>query len=162
MQLGELCERLNVPYRQARYVLEEDILPPGVEKAPQRGNFRDLTLDQAFWLGIVLKLKETGLKAPMAEKIARQTAKIFAKVDTRRPDSGFAPFEGRLLASLDWYVEMTEMRVLRLVAEAKDSREPRFVGHWLALDDVTTAGALDSSVSVRVNLTRIARLLQAG
>ena len=57
MKVGELCERLDVSYRDARYVLEEGILPKGVDENPGKGDHRDLTNDQAFWLAIVLLLK---------------------------------------------------------------------------------------------------------
>jgi hypothetical protein len=159
MQLGELCERLGIPYRQARYVLEENILPPGVEQAPQRGNPRELTLDQAFWLGIVLKLKECGMKAPTANMVASLTAGMFGRADVRRWDTSFAPFQGRLTSNLNWYVELGDLRYIRLVAESANG-ETVYRGDWLPLDLSRPTMDVTPIVSIRVDLTQIARLLR--
>ena len=69
-QLQELCERLGVSYREARYVCEKGWLPPGVEAQPGRGHHRRLTARQAVWLGVVLKLKACGVQTPAAARVA--------------------------------------------------------------------------------------------
>ncbi|HEX4590287.1 MAG TPA: MerR family transcriptional regulator, partial [Gemmataceae bacterium] len=82
LQLGELCRRIGVPYRHARYILEQGILPTGVEVNPGWGNHRTLDAAQAFWLAIVLKLKENGVTAPSARKIAdfaREGMSVFTR-----------------------------------------------------------------------------------
>src|SRR5437764_1096762 len=70
IRIGELCRRLEVPYRHVRYVLERGILPEGVDRSPDRGHHRVLNVPQAFWLGIVLKLKQSGVRAPIAGRVA--------------------------------------------------------------------------------------------
>ena len=70
MRVGELCRRLGVPARQLRYVLEEGHRPPGVADAPGRGDHRELDPAQTFWLAVVLALKQTGVRTPVAARLA--------------------------------------------------------------------------------------------
>ena len=65
-----VCEALEVRNRDARYVLERGHVPPGISPSPGSGEHRDFSSRQAFWLGMVLKLKEAGLKTPLATQIA--------------------------------------------------------------------------------------------
>ena len=159
MLLGELCRRLGVPYRQARYVLEEDILPPGVDPAPNRGNHRQLTVEQAFWLGIVLKLKEAGVKTPLAATMASLTAGIMGKVDLRQYDPEFEPFRGRLLAKLNWYAELGDLRLIRLRAERERPWKVVFDGTWFPIDGKQSKEKPSPVVRIQVDLSQIGRLL---
>ncbi|MBL8795461.1 MAG: MerR family transcriptional regulator [Planctomycetia bacterium] len=159
MLLGELCRRLGVPYRQARYVLEEDILPPGVDPAPDRGNHRQLSSEQAFWLGIVLKLKEAGMKTPLAATMASLTAGIFARVDLRKYDPEFEPFRGRLHARLNWYAELGDLRFIRLRAEREKPREALLDGTWFPIDGKKAKEQPSPVVRIQVDLSQIGRLL---
>jgi hypothetical protein len=110
MKVGELCNRLHVPYRHARYVLEEGILPRGVEESPGRGEHRDLTSSQAFWMGVVLKLKKSGVKTPLAGKIAD-----FARDAVRGVTQNanwewtFEPFLGRFETSNQWFMDIGDL-----------------------------------------------------
>src|SRR6185436_545202 len=106
IQLGELCRRLDVPYRHARYVLEEGILPEGVAPDPERGHHRQLAPAQAFWLAIVLKLKQSAVQAPLAARIA-DFAKQAVRGVTRNLnwEPTFAPFDGALETEGRWYVD---------------------------------------------------------
>src|SRR3954452_17783240 len=118
IQLGELCRRLDVPYRHARYVLEEGILPEGVESEPERGHHRQLTPAQAFWLGIVLKLKQSAVKTPLAARIAD-----FARLAVRSVsqnlawDPRFSPFDGGLATEGRWYVDVGDLAYIRLATD---------------------------------------------
>lgn len=159
MLLGELCDRLHVPYRQARYVLEEDILPPGVNPAPERGNHRQLTAEQAFWLGVVLKLKEAGVKTPLAATMASVTAGIFGKVDLHKYDADFEPFRGRLHARLNWYAELGDLRFIRLRAEREKPWEVVFDGTWFPIDGRNAREKPNPVVRIQVDLSEIGRLL---
>src|SRR5262245_37702367 len=89
ISVGELCRRAEVPYRDVRYVLERGILPNGVDPNPDRGNHRLLTGGQAFWLAMVLRLKQQGIRAPVARQITE-----FAK-DAIRGIAGNASFDPR-------------------------------------------------------------------
>src|SRR5436190_3591760 len=110
MKVGELCQRLNVPYRHARYVLEEGILPRGVEESPGRGEHRDLTSAQAFWLGIVLKLKQNGIKALLAGKIADFAHEGVRGIGSNLGwDHGFNPFLGKFDTEHQWFVDIGDL-----------------------------------------------------
>ena len=47
-------------------MLEQGHVPSGVQEAPDSGNYRQFGPGQAFWLGMVLKLKQAELKTPLA------------------------------------------------------------------------------------------------
>src|SRR5436305_15234084 len=97
MKVGEFCQRLGVPYRHARYALEEGILPAGVAPEPGRGEHRDLAPAQAFWLSVVLKLKQNGIKTPLAGQIADFALEGARGIGSNLGwDHRFNPFAGRL------------------------------------------------------------------
>ena len=80
LQIGDLCRRIDVPVRQVSYVLEEGYLPEGVEQRPGRGNGRQLRIEQAYWLAIVLKLRESGIKTQAAAELADYAKRGLSKV----------------------------------------------------------------------------------
>src|SRR4051812_15436256 len=122
--LGELCRRLDVPYRHARYVLEEGLLPEGVDPDPERGHHRQLTTAQAFWLGIVLKLKRSAVKAPLAARIADFTKETVRAVSQNLNwDSTFPPFDGRLEPRNRWYVDVGDLTYIRLATDCRPGAE---------------------------------------
>ena len=67
---GHFARALKVRDRYARYVLERGFIPEGVAESPGSGEHRDFSPHQAFWLGLVLKLKQSGLKTPLAVQVA--------------------------------------------------------------------------------------------
>jgi hypothetical protein len=156
MQLGELCRRLGVPSRHARYVFEQELA--GFESGPGTGHHRQLAPDQAFYLGIVLKLKASGVQAPLAGAIAGLTAGFFQMLDLRKWDPDFAPFKGQLSTKLDWYLEVADREFYRIFAERE--KKIVFPGEWLRYDVRIKPKDVQPSVRIQVNLTRIARLLQ--
>src|SRR4051794_14022351 len=94
--LGELCRRIDANYRDARYLLEQGLLPEGVDPEPGHGHHRRLTPAQAYWLAIVLKLKGSGVRAPLAARIADYAREAVRTVGRGLNwDPGFAPFDGR-------------------------------------------------------------------
>ena len=115
MKVGELCERLDVSYRDARYVLEEGILPKGVDENPGKGDHRDLTNDQAFWLAIVLLLKQNGVKPLIAGKIASYASSLMQYTG---PDKlgydVFEPADGLFNTGLEWYLDIGDLRSYRM------------------------------------------------
>ena len=40
MQIGELARKIEVPYRHVRYILEQGLIPEGVDQSPGRGEHR--------------------------------------------------------------------------------------------------------------------------
>ena len=124
MQVGELCTRLKVPYRHARYVLEQGILPAGVEEKPGRGDHRQLAPAQAFWLGIVLMLKQSGVQTPMAGKIADFARDAVRSVTQNLNwEFTFEPFLGRFETEQQWFVDIGDLRYVRLATTANPSHD---------------------------------------
>jgi hypothetical protein len=70
IQLSEFCSLFDADDRQVRYIIEEGFVPNGVEHSPSAGNRREFGPGHAFWLAIVLKLKQTGLKTAPATDVA--------------------------------------------------------------------------------------------
>jgi hypothetical protein len=160
IQIGELCLRLGVPYRDARYVLEEDLLPRGVESNPDRGNHRQLTPGQAFWLGMVLRLKASGVKTPLAAKIAH-SAMVAVQTASRRFnwEHGFSPFQGELETNHQWFVEIADLRYIRLVTNAKRSQKGLFAFDWFRLGQRQASKRVRPLIVIRVDLAELGRLL---
>lgn len=160
MQLGELCTRLDVPYRHARYILERGILPEGVERNPDRGNHRQLNSGQAFWLGIVLKLKESGVRAPLAGQIAD-----YAEESVRTITQGlnwepsFQPFEGWLETAKQWFVDVGDLRYIRIVTDANPSQRDPYDFKWSVIGTRKVA-PVTPVVILRLDLARMALLLR--
>src|SRR5262249_37301211 len=114
-QLRELCTRLGVSYRDARYVCEKGWLPAGVAPQPGRGNHRQLTPAQAVWLGIVLRLKACGLTTRAAARVAARAERVRGMTRNLGWDWPFAPFDGALETDRRWYLEVGDVRLVRFV-----------------------------------------------
>lgn len=161
IQLGELCRRLDVPYRHARYVLEEGILPEGVDPDPERGHHRQLTPAQAFWLGIVLKLKQSAVKTPLAARIA-DFAKEAVRAVTQNLswEHPFSPFDGKLETENRWYVDVGDLTYIRLATDTNPSVQGLYEFPWRYVDRRQTAEGVVPAVLIRVDIARIARLIR--
>src|SRR5258708_25702402 len=110
MRIGELAERLKVPYREVRYVLEQGILPKGVKKTPGRGDHRELDSTQAFWLAIVLELKQNGINAPLAGKIADYAEQGVRGIAANLSwEPSFNPFRGQFETEEQWFVDIGDL-----------------------------------------------------
>jgi hypothetical protein len=161
MLLGELCRRLDIPYRDARYVLEQGLLPAGVDPEPDRGNHRRLTHAQAFWLGIVLKLKQSGIKTPLAAKIADFAGRAVKGVSMNAAwDSGFSPFDGRLETKFRWFIDVGDLAYARVVTDSKPAHLGLYEFPWSYVDRGATADGFEPTITIRVDIGRIARLLR--
>ena len=83
VQMGEICRRLAVRERDARYVLEQGHVPEGVDGAPESGNHRQFGPRQAYWLGMVLKLKAIGIQThvrmPQVSQFGLRTGTVMAR-----------------------------------------------------------------------------------
>lgn len=159
MQLGELCRRLDVPLRHGRYVLEQGIVPKGVEESPDRGNHRQLGAGQAFWLGIVLKLKEAGLKTPLARQVADFAEEglrgITQNLNWEWP---FHPFQGQLWTEQQWYIDVGDLRYIRIVTDTNPSHEGLYEFPWSIVGKRKTA-EVRPIVILRLDVAGLARLL---
>jgi hypothetical protein len=159
--LGELCRRLDVPYRQARYVLERGLLPEGVDPSPDRGHHRRLTPAQAFWLGIVLRLKLAAVQTPLAARVADFAARAVRAVSRNANwDPRFAPFAGDLETQYRWYVDVGDLRYIRLVTDSCPSWDGLYEFPWLHVDRPEEAPGAAPAVLIRVDLGLIARRLR--
>jgi hypothetical protein len=159
--IGELCRRLDVPYRHMRYVLERGILPAGVDRSPDRGNHRLITAAQAFWLGVVLKLKQSGLRAPLAGKIADFTVEglrgIAQNLNWEWP---FAPHLGRLRTDNQWYVDIGDLRYVRIVTSASPSNTSGLEEFpWFLIGKRKTIEGVAPVVTIRLDVALLGRLL---
>lgn len=162
MKLAEFSQRLGVPYRQVRYVLEQGILPRGVQDNPGRGEHRDLAPAQAFWLGIVLMLKQNGVQAPMAGQIAD-----FARQGVRgltqnlRWEDTFEPFLGKFATSNEWFVDIGDLTWIRMATTAHPSRSGQLDEFpWTVIANRTEAPHATPVVIIRLDLARLAKLLE--
>lgn len=160
-QLQELCQRLNVAYRDGRYVCEKNWLPVGVASEPGRGNHRQLNPRQAVWLGIVLKLKACGVRTEMAARIAGFAERIKGMTKNLVWDWSFSPFDGAFRTEYQWYIEVGDMRFIRFVTDAQPSQEGVLCPTaWVDMDSRHLALDAAPIVCLRVDLSALARLLQ--
>jgi hypothetical protein len=161
LQIGELCRRLDVPYRDVRYVLERGFLPDGAEADPGHGHYRRLTAGQATWLAIILKLKASGVRVPQAALVAdfaRDAVRTVGQQMGLDPDS--APFEGKPGTNRRWFIDFGDMRYIRLVIVACPARGDTSEYDWETLEEPHQPDPLAAPVVIlRVDLTRIAQLL---
>jgi len=160
MKLGELCTRLDVPYRHARYALEEGILPKDAAAGPGRGEHRDLDFAQAFWLGIVLKLKSSGVKTPMAGQIADYAREA---VPTMARNLGwdylFDPFGGKFDTDEQWYIDIGDLTYIRVATTANPSSQGLHEERWSYIAKRRAAPDAAPVVIIRVNINRLAAML---
>lgn len=99
-------------------------MPSGVGQNPERSNHRLLTAAQAFWLGMVLRLKLAGVKTPLAARIA-DFAQVSVKWISRNLswDPSFSPFEGKLVTEHQWFVEVADLKYIRIATDSNPSKE---------------------------------------
>jgi len=160
MRVGELAKRLQVSYRDVRYVLEQGVLPPGVEESPGRGEHRDLDPAQSFWLAIVLMLKRNGVRVPDAQRIAD-----FAREGVRGVTQNlnwehfFDPFRSMLITTNQWYVEIGDMQYIRLVTTANPSVDGLYAFPWTVIGKRTAADDAVPVVTIRLDLAHLARMM---
>jgi hypothetical protein len=137
------------------------MLPEGVEAAPSTGHHRYLGLGQAYWLAIVLKLKQAGVKAPLARDVADYAKAHLGRLARQQElDRGFSPFDGRFESTATWYVEFGDNQYIRLVKEVGPGQSEPFASPWFRLGGYTTAKDARPAVCLRVDLTRIAEMLR--
>lgn len=166
IQLGDICERLQVGERDARYVLERGYVPEGVAESPVSGNHRQFGPGQAFWLGMVLKLKQSGIKTPIAAEIADLATKALRHATQNLNwDWKFLPDEGRLETGRQYYLELGDGEYVQFVTDASPSRGGR--SETIGWSRLTRRGKLAAApqgyqpcVVIRVDLSQIARQLR--
>jgi hypothetical protein len=158
-RLQELCQRLNVSYRDARYLCEKNWLPAGVAREPGRGNHRQLNPRQAVWLGIVLKLKACGVRTEMAARIAAFAERIKGMTRNVGWDWQFSPFDGAFSTAHQWFIEVGDMRFIRFATDANPSRACLDYTPWVDMDSRKLAADAAPIIRIQVDLSALARLL---
>lgn len=162
MRMGELCRRLKVPARHARYLAEQQLLPSGVETTPERGNHRQLTSGQAFWLGLVLKLKESGIKAPLAAEITQFVKEgVRGLAQALNYDPGFRPFDGDLDTENQWFIDVGDLKYVRVVTDSCPSDDAVREYDWVEIRNRRAEKGVRPVVILRLDLAQLARLLRA-
>ena len=166
MQLGVICERLDVREREARYILERGFVPKGVVASPDSGNYRQFGPGQAFWLGMVLKLKQFGIATPLSVKIAEYALLSLRTVTknlnwewTFDPSKGWFDTEHQYFVELAGLVEGIEY--IRFGTDASPSCGGRIeYFDWHRIEKPgTPVRDLQPCVLIRLDLSSIARLL---
>ncbi len=162
IRLGEFCELLNVRSRDARYVLEQGHVPAGVSESPDSGNYRYFGPGQAFWLGMVLKLKAVGIKTPLAATIADYAAKSLRGVTQNLNwDWTFFPGAGRFDTEHQYYVDVGDLDYVRFVTDANPSLGGKLDEFpWSPVEGRSKVPEnTRPCVIIRLDLTQISRLL---
>ena len=160
MRVGELVERLQVPYRDVRYVLEQGVLPPGVEESPGRGEHRDLDAAQSFWLAIVLMLKRNGVRVPDAQRIADFARQgIRGITQNANWEYTFEPFLGRLETENQWYLDIGDLQYIRVATTANPSIQGFDVFPWVVIATRKQAPTATPIVTLRLDLSALARMM---
>ena len=160
IQIGELCRRLDVPYRVVRYVLEEGCIPEGADLAPERGNHRLLSGGQAFWLAVLVKLKQCGFRTAVAKQIAdRAQEHLRGIAQNLSYDPGFHPFRGRFQTDHQWFVEVGDAKYVRVLTSCNPSGGGQLEAYpWQRIGERKTV-EVDPVVIVGLNVARLAEML---
>ena len=162
IQLREFCQRFDVQDRVVRYILEEGHVPDGVRSWPSTGNRREFGPDQAFWLAIVLKLKEMGLKTPQAAKVADYSAEALRTVTQNLGwDWRFLPIKGWFDTDHKYYIDIGDLRYIRLVTDSCPSKRGLYEFDWQPVEGKRCPiQNVRPFVLLRLDLARIAEVLK--
>ena len=160
VQLGEICEKLNLSNRDVRYVLERGFVPDGIDRKPASGNHRQFSPGQAFWLVMVLKLKAVGIKTPVAADIADRAKEMSRAVtQSLNWEWTFDPWFGKFKTQNRHSVEVGDLTLIRYVTDAKPGGGLE-VSPWVTLGrrrfEVKDA---EPFVIIQLDLSQIARHL---
>lgn len=158
IKLQDICQSLEVRDRYARYVLERGFIPDGVAESPGSGEHRDFSPHQAFWLGLVLKLKQSGLKTPLAVQIANYADGAVRTVAQNLGwDYLFFPRGGRFETEHQYFIEVGDFQYIRLVTDACPSQQDFYMFDWhrIAEPGVPVKG-VRPCVMLRLDMAQIA------
>jgi hypothetical protein len=161
IQLSDFCSLFGFDNRQVRYVLEEGFVPKGVEHSPSTGNRREFGPGHAFWLAVVLKLKQTGLKTALAADVADFANRALRAVTQNLVwDLPFLPEEGWFDTDHQYFLDVGDLQYMRLVTDSCPSQEGLYEFDWLSVrGGPTKITTIKPFVIVRVDLTRISKIL---
>ena len=160
IQLKEFCKLFRFEDRQVRFVLEQGFVPRGVAQSPATGNRREFGPDHAFWLAIVLHLKQNGVKTPAAAEIAELAGEGVRYIaQTLGGDRTYWPAGGWLATDHQYYLDVGDRRFIRIETDACPSDILNQFG-WRDMKRGRLAPAdLQPLVVLRLDLTAISKVL---
>jgi hypothetical protein len=164
MQIGELAQRLGVPYRSVKYVLERGAADRWVKRTPGTGHHRDMSGGESFALGLLLLLKQNGLRLPFARHVVGLIEEgVRGVAQALGWESLFQPFRGELKTEHEWVVEIGDSKTVRLGTNANPSRAGR-----MEYFDWVTVGKrrrvlkdFQPCVTICIDLSRLAELVRS-
>src|SRR5258708_2564978 len=119
IQLKDFCELFGFEDRQARFVLEQGFVPKGVAERPSTGNRREFGPKHAYWLAMVLQLKNNGIKPPAAGKVADMASEGVRYITQNLSwDRTFRPFQGWFETEHEYFVDIGDLKYIRLLTDA--------------------------------------------
>src|SRR4051794_7022074 len=71
MDIAEIGRRIEVSPRRIRYVLDRGIVPFAERAAQGRGNARDFSDQESFWLALAAVMIDKGVRKPFTEGFLR-------------------------------------------------------------------------------------------
>lgn len=162
LKLREFCDRIGCSYRDARYALDRGVVPRGIDAAPGRGNHRQFDPAQAFYLGIVIKLKAAGIKLPVATKIVQWAIKVQGIAVNLGWDWRFRPFMGEFRTEKVWILEVADGCV-RIGTDANPSRAGTMdFSPWMSMTTRRNVPIVAPVVKIQVDLSALAARLVSG
>lgn len=161
--LGEFCNLFDVAAREVRYVLERGFVPAGTDESPSTGNHRRFGPGQAFWLAMVVKLKQSGVKVPVAAWIADYAIESLRTITrSLNWDWGFRPEKGEFDTDRQYLVEFADLKFVRIVTDANPSIEGLYPFDWHRIEGPRRpVEGVSPVVVIQIDLTAIARILKA-
>lgn len=161
LKLKEICQRLDVDYDDARYLLAKGALPDGIAADPGKGNHRVFEARQAFMLAIVLKLRAVGVSTAVAKDIAEWSPHVQGLAVNLGWDWNFAPFAGKLHSEQEWYLDVGDMNYARIVTNAHPSKDGYEITPWVDMTNRRKDKNARPAIIFRVDMVRIAELLDS-
>ena len=159
-QLKDFCKLFGFQDRQVRFVLEQGFVPQGVAQHPSTGNRREFRPLHAFWLAIVLHLKNSGMKTPAAAMVANMASEgVRIVTQNFNWDGKFLPLEGSFETEHQYFLDIGDLKYIRLVTDANPSHDGLYEFPWRPVKGQGKVHAYEPFVILRLDLTHIARVL---
>ncbi len=162
IKLKEICRLLDVKERQASYVMERGFVPKRIHESPDRGNHRCFHPGDAFWLGLVLKLKEHGIQMSLAAAIADLSNLALRGITQNLGlDWRFLPTLGRFDTEHEYFLEVGDMKFFRLATDAYPSQSGLYFTDWNRVrGSKKSPRDISPLVTIRFDLRKLASLLK--
>lgn len=162
IKLGDVCRRIDVSYRDARFVLASGMIPLGLKLGPGRGHHRLFNHRQAVWMAIVLMLKAAGIKTRLAADVANWAERFKGYARDPEFDLKLSPFDGAIAAFKGWFLDVGDARCVRIMTDTDPARSGIVdISGWVNLKTKKLTKKFNPVVLVRVDLSQVVRRLHA-